>query len=151
HRLLLGWLARVLFAERDGRDGLVVLVFKIQQNAGIGPLPRQRKLQARQLRSADFLALNDLQVAGLEKKFADLGKIGRIIVAFAHAPEVILFDQVQFIRALLDADMGDVIDREGVAEQLLARALLAGAAGFVAVHLDVPAGTAQDDQEDNQN
>ncbi len=66
-------------------------------------------------------------------------KLAGVIGAFTHAPEVVFFDQVQFIRTLPDADGGDVIDGKIVAEQFLAGAFLAGIGRAVATLLEEPA------------
>jgi hypothetical protein len=34
------------------------------------------------------------------------------IAAFLHAPKVVLFDEVQFRRALLDLNLRDIVDRK---------------------------------------
>ena len=57
---------------------------------GVSPLPRRRELETRQLRRPDGFALDDFHIAEFQEELADLGKIGGIIVTFAHAPEIVL-------------------------------------------------------------
>ena len=57
------------------------------------------------MRRPDFLRLNGLEVGHLEQEAADLGVVGRIIIALLDPPEVVLLDQVQLVRAALDDDL----------------------------------------------
>ena len=79
-------------------------------------------------------------------KAADLAKIRRIIIALAHPPNVVLIDQIHFIRALLEADVRDIVDRESIAQKFLPRALFAGRLRLFAALLHEVTGPAEDNQ-----
>ena len=100
-------------------NGFAGLIVELNHHRRIAPLPL-RQFHSRQLRRPNFLRLHNFQVARLHQEFADLRKIGRIISALAHAPQIILLHEIQFVRAVFDRDMRDVIDRKIVAEQFLA-------------------------------
>ena len=70
----------------------------------------RQQFEPAQLRRPDFLGLHHFQIGQLQQQTADLGIIGRIIAALAHAPEIVSFGQVQFVRAGLDGDLRDVVD-----------------------------------------
>ena len=119
-------LAHVGLAQQQRLDHLAVLVAQFDQHGGVGRRPRRQQLVAAQLRGADFFGLGRLEVRGFEQEAADLGEVGRVIIALLHPPQIVLLHEVQLIRAAFDDDGGDVIDRQ-VAQELQRGALPAAA------------------------
>ena len=147
-RLAVGF-PRVHFAKEEDFDWFVVLAEEVHLKRGIGPLPRNEP-EPWPLGGAELFALNDFQIARLDEEVADLGIVGGVPVALTHAPEVILFDEVQFIGALFDGDAGDIVDGE-IAQELQADGRVSGFPGSRLLFAQEQARAAKDEHEHEED
>src|SRR4051812_23233611 len=138
----------MLLAEQQGPDGLVILILEIDDQGRIGPGSRGQ-LQPRQLRSADRFRLNNFQVLRLDQEIRNLGVIGRIIVAFADSPQIVLFGEIDFISALLEREVADGIHIE-LSQKFLPHRSIAAGEGIVLTVADINAEPTKDDDEDDE-
>ncbi len=108
----------MLFPEQQRLDDFAAAVAKFNQSRRVAPLPRREQFKPPNLRRPDLLGLHDFQIAQLQQQSADLRKVCRIIAAFLHAPEIVLLRQIDFLRAVLDDDLRDIVHLK-IAEQFL--------------------------------
>jgi len=68
---------------------LAIRIVKFHERGGIGGRTRREQRKAASC-EGPHPALCDFQVRQFDEPVADLAKVGRVIAAFGHAPEIIL-------------------------------------------------------------
>ena len=122
--------ANMLFAQQQGVEDLPLPVLELNQRAAVvPPFPGSSKLTRERSEGPTVSASTTLRSLQFDQEIADLAEIGRIIVAFLDAPEIVLVHHVE-VECAFDVNGRDVIGSE-IGQHFVAHLGLGYVPGFL--------------------
>ena len=87
----------MLFAQEHGGEAFARHVLEFDEGAGVRAFAGFDEVEGGQLRGADLFGLDRFEVVHFTDEGADLFEVGGVTVAFLDGPDIVGFDEVQFV------------------------------------------------------